>query len=139
MTKRNLIKYIINEHHGKRVFFQNHDVEFTANGLDFAVKILPVTNNTLVNVNSTIMWELKKGKAEGPRFIASSKTLVDVKEFAKKKHKIIMFQNKPYKVLKALNEADLLDISDQNEVHGFYFISDPSELHKIIKLSTNKE
>ena len=39
-----------------------------------------------------------------------------------------MFTNKPYKLLKALNESDLIDISEESEINDIFVTYDISKL-----------
>jgi len=122
MSKKKLIKTLVSKTNGERVRFKDYDVKFTHENEEYFVKILSVSDSTLVTVNSPIIWELKKGKVDGLRFRASSKTLIDLSLFSSHKNKIILLTMKPYKILKALNESDLKDISNESFVHGIHYL-----------------
>ena len=132
MTKNQIIKSIVQTYSGKKVLFKDYDVSFTHNNKDYYVKILPATNNTIVTVNSKLVWELKKGKLNGPRFKTSSKHLYDIRNFVKLDNKIIVFNAKPYKIFKALNESDLADISHDNIVHNIHYFTNPNDIKSIL-------
>lgn len=133
MTKKQIVKAILQTYNGKKASFKEYDVSFLHHEQHYYVKIMPVTAKTIVTVNSSIMWELKKGRFDGPRFKTTSKELVDLKSFMKHEHKFIIFLEKPYKILKAINESDLEDISHLNSVHGVSYFFDVNEIENGIK------
>lgn len=133
MNKKQIIKTINQNHGGKKVYFKEYDASFTHKGDEFFIKVLPASTQSIITVNSSIVWEIKKGSFKGPRFKTSSKQLYDIRDFMKLKNKIIVFYAKPYKIFKALNESDLADISDDNFVHNVHYFSDPNDIKNILK------
>lgn len=133
MSKKKLIKELILKTNGKKVLFKDYDVVFEHNNEEYYVKILNVNSSTLVTVNSPKIWELKRGKVDGLRFRESSKTLIDLTQFSTHKNKIILLTMKPYKILKALNESDLKDISFETYVHEIHYLYEIDSIFKVIK------
>lgn len=132
MTKGQIIKYLVNKYNAKKVRFKDHDASFVYNEEEYFIKVLRVNSNNQVTVNSTIIWEIKSGKLDGVRYVPTSKKLVNLKEFMKHKNKIIIFTEKPYRVLKCLNEADVLDVSDKNYVHKTYYLNSVEGIDAIL-------
>jgi hypothetical protein len=60
------------------------------------------------------MWEIKKGKVSGIRFIQYNSTLIKLKGFMQKEYRVVILTNKPYKILKQINESDIKDVSNEN-------------------------
>jgi hypothetical protein len=80
-----------------------------------------------------LVWSLKKGKIKGIKFNTITSELLNLKEFNKFENKIIIMTNKPYKLLKALNESDLKDISNEKVVNNIFITSDIIELVEYLK------
>jgi hypothetical protein len=82
------------------------------------ILVLPVTSDSIVTINSQYVWEIKYGKQQGARFITRNKKLINLSKFMKLENKAICFKGKPYKILKHINESDIVDITDHDEIFG---------------------
>jgi len=112
----------------KKVMFTDYNFKLNLNGKTYHVKILNVNRSTILSINSKFIWELNKGKAVGINFKTSSKTLVDMKPFSKRSNKIIIFRNQPYKILKFINESEVVDISKSNKIFDILIFNSIKEM-----------
>jgi hypothetical protein len=133
MRKKEILKKLKKHYNVNVKLFGEYDFEVVTESKTYYLKVLNITVNHQVTINSKIIWNLKKGVINGIRFKTASSSLLNLEEFNKLDNKIIVFTSKPFKVLKALNESDLLDISDTNEVNETFFTSDIEELIGYIK------
>lgn len=100
----------------KKVLFKSYNYVLTLNETVYYIKVLNVSKNNILSINSKYVWEIRTGKPNGISFKTSSKTMLDMTEFNELKNKIIVFKGKPYKVLKYINESEVVDISDNQEI-----------------------
>jgi len=133
MRKRELIKSLKKHFNVNTKFFSDYDFEVESSSKTYFVKVLNITVNHQVTINSKTVWDLKKGVISGIRFKTVASSLVNLEEFNKLDNRIIVLTSKPFKVLKVLNESDLLDISNEKEVNDTFITSDIDELIEYIK------
>ena len=100
----------------KRVLFNDYNFRLILNDKNYHIKVLNVNRNTILSINSKHVWQITKGKAVGITFKASSNLLIDMRTFNKLSNKIIVFKNQPNKILKYINESEVVDISDSKEI-----------------------
>jgi len=132
MTKRQIMKFLKSEYNTEKRSDNSHSIILIIDNIKYYVKIINTTSNVLVSLNSKSVWEIKKGKISGIRFIKHSSILIDLKKFMTKEHKIIILTNKPYKIMKQVNESDIIDVSDEQYVHNI-FITNNLQLIRNIK------
>ena len=133
MRKREIGKNLKQHFSVESKFLGNYDFKVIGNSKSYFIKVLNVTKNHQVTINSKLIWSLKKGKIDGIKFNTITSELLNLKEFNKLDNKIIVLTNKPYKLLKALNESDLKDISNEKVVNNIFITSDIIELIEYIK------
>ena len=133
MRKRELIRNIKEKYQVNIKYFGDYDFEVKGSLESYFVKVLNITENHQITINSKVIWNLKKGKIKGIKFNTTSSKFIHLKEFNKYKNKIIVFTSKPYKILKALNESDLIDISTDSLVNDIYFTSNINDILSYIK------
>ena len=133
MRKRELVKKLKQDNKVNIKYFGEYDFEIITNSKSYKVKILNITNNHQITINSKIIWSLKKGKIKGIKFNTITSELLNLKEFNKFENKIVFLTNIPYRILKVLNESDLLDISKENMVNDIFITSDIEDLINYIK------
>jgi hypothetical protein len=127
MSKK-ILKAIFPEAQIKKVFFHTYDYDLIKDHEVFHIKILNVNKNTILSINSKFIWEIKTGKPSGISFKTTSSTLINLKEFNKKKNKIIVFKEKPYKILKYINESEVVNISNQKEINDIKIFNSFKEI-----------
>lgn len=133
MRKREIGKNLKQHFNVKSKFLGDYDFNVDGDNKSYHIKVLNITDNHQVTINSKLIWSLKKGKIKGIKFNTISSELLNLKEFNKLENKIIIMTNKPYKLLKALNESDLKDISEEKVVNNIFITSDFIELLEYIK------
>ncbi|MCK5388515.1 MAG: hypothetical protein KAJ22_04455 [Candidatus Izimaplasma sp.] len=131
MTKRQIIKIIKSEYKTEKRSDRSHDIILYLNKKKYYLKVVNISSNVLLSINSKFVWEVKKGKISGIRFIKYSSTLIDLKSFIKKENKIVVLTNRPYKILKQLNESDIIDVSTKDYVHNIFITSNPLSIREI--------
>jgi len=119
MTKRQVMKYLIEHYHGKKVMFGNHDFEITIGDRTFCIVFIKIGSNAQLTINSKTHFEVAVGKRKGIRFIKKQSTLYDFRKFFLKKNKIVYMLGNPFRTLQYLNESDIIDISDKTIVHDY--------------------
>ena len=100
----------------KKVLFGDCDYKLSIDGTTYHIKLLNVNKNSILSINSKHIWQVKLGKAVGINFKTSSSKLIDLKSFNKLPNKIICFKDEPYKILRFINESEVVDISDIKEI-----------------------
>lgn len=128
MRKREIIKNIREKYKVNIKHFGDFDFEVIGSTESYFVKVLNITENHQITVNSKIIWNLKKGKIKGIKFTTISSELINLKKFNSYKNRMIIFTSKPYKILKALNESDLSDISTETKVNDIFFTSNINDV-----------
>ena len=117
------MKHLIDQYQGKKVLFGDHDFEITANERTYYIMFIKVGPNTQLTVNSKTHIELATGRLEGIRFKKRQSTLLNLRNFSTKKNKIIFLLGKPFRMLKYLNESDIVDISKDKVVHDYHIFN----------------
>jgi Leucine-rich repeat (LRR) protein len=100
----------------KRILFKDHNFMVTLKDTTHHIKILNVNRSTILSINSKHIWEIKNGKTKGISFKESSRKLIDMKPFNKRSNRIIVFKKQPYKILKYINESEVVDISNTEDI-----------------------
>lgn len=131
MTKREVIKNLKSNYVCLKRENSSHDLVLKRNNLEYKVLILSVSGNTQITINSKIVWELKKGRLNGIRFKGSFPVLHDLERFMQYENKVIIFTNKPYRVLKVINESEVEDISEDSKVYDTNLIYDLEKITDI--------
>lgn len=132
MRKREIIKNLKEKYEVKVKYFKEYDLEVFSKSKTYYIKVLNVSATHQITVNSKLIWNIKKGKIDGIKFNTIDSVFLNLKEFNKLDNKIIVFTNKPFKILKALNESDLIDISNESKINDISITYDILELIKYI-------
>ncbi len=130
MTKRQIIKTLKENYPTFKKEDNTHDLIVMINEVKTYLKIIKLTSNSIFSFNSKTVWEIKKGKISGIRFIQFSSTLLKMDQFMEKPHKAIILTTKPYKILKQLNESEISDVSNEQFVHGVFIANELLTLKK---------
>ena len=132
MRKRGIVKKLRSEYEVNTKLFGIYDFEIVKESKSYYVKVLNITKNHQITVNSKLIWNIKRGRVDGIKFNTISSDLLNLSEFNKLENKIIVLTNKPYRLLKALNESDLKDISEESVVNEIFVTSDFLRLKEYI-------
>ncbi|AIO18565.1 hypothetical protein KQ51_00685 [Candidatus Izimaplasma bacterium HR1] len=127
MSKKKLQSYFPNGKASKG-FFKPYDYLLSNDDKDYYIKTLQVNENSILSINSKYVWEVKTGRISGINFKTSSKNLIDMKGFNELPNKIIVFKGEPYKILKYINESEVIDISNSKEINGIKIFNNIEEI-----------
>lgn len=111
-----------------KTYFKPYDYTITKENTIHHIKVLNVTKNAILSINSKYVWEIRYGRPNGINFRTSSKVRLDMTDFNKLENKIIVFKDKPYKILKYINESEVVDISTSNEVFDIRIFNTLNEI-----------
>lgn len=102
----------------KRIWFKPHQYIVEHDDIRYHVRVLPVTSRHLLTVNSAHIWNIKTGSVKGLQYKTRSSHLVDLRDFLRSPNPVIVFKQRPYKILRYRNESDIDDISGASEING---------------------
>ena len=100
----------------QKALFKEYDYKIIKDNKTYHIKVLNVHSRTILSINSKYIWEIRLGKAVGLSFKTASTNRLNMSEFNKLSNKIIVFKSQPYKLLKYINESEVLDISGSSEI-----------------------
>ncbi|QMS84569.1 hypothetical protein [Candidatus Xianfuyuplasma coldseepsis] len=104
-------------YHVKRKYFGTYTYQITKDNLTYHVLVLPTSRSHLVTINSKYIWNIKSGAIQGARFVTRSVKTIKMNEFLKLQNPIVVFKNSPYKILKYINESEVVDITTSLDAH----------------------
>lgn len=108
----------------KKAWLKPYQYRVTTSDTTYHVKVLPVTRRHLLTINSKYIWNIKTGSAKGLQYKTHRSQLIDMRDFFQYDNPVVVFKARPYKILKYLNESDIVDISSESSVHGIPFYTD---------------
>ena len=111
-----------------KAFLKPYDYILKIDNVNHYIKVLRVNRNSILSINSKYVWEVKTGKVSGINFKTTHKTRLDMKEFNKLSNKIIVFKNQPYKILKYINESEVIDISGTKDIFDIKIFNNIKEV-----------
>jgi len=101
----------------KRGWFKPYTFQLTCDDKTYHVLQLNTHQHQQLTINSKTIWNIQNGKAEGARFITSSSTLLNLKIFLALDHPIIVLKKVPYRILKYINESEVVDITSHLDTY----------------------
>jgi hypothetical protein len=114
--------------HLKKVYFKDYHFELTIDQTTYYIKTIKTNDNCILSINSKYVWEIRYGKRDGLSFKTTSKTILDMKSFQLYPHKIVVLKSQPYKILKYINESEVIDISSEKEVYDIKILNNIEEI-----------
>ncbi len=114
-----------------KAFLKSYNYTIIVDGNTHYIKVLNVSKSNIISINSKFVWEIKTGKPNGINFKTHSKTMLDMTEFNRLNNQIVVFKGKPYKILKYINESEVIDISENSEVYGVKYYNSIKEIKLI--------
>lgn len=102
----------------KKVYFKCFDFLMVKDDIKYHIKILNINKNKILSINSLSVWEIKSGKLKGINFKTGSTKFLDMRQFNELPNKVVILKKKPYKILKYINESEVVDISDNIEINS---------------------
>lgn len=128
MKKREVIRKLKENFDVNIKYFGVYDFSFVKGSKTYHVKVLNVSSSHQITINSRSIWELKRGRIRGIKFDTIDSKLESLEEYNRLNNKIIFLTEKPFKILKVLNESDLEDISDEKLIFDTFVTHKLSEL-----------
>lgn len=107
---------------------KHYDFDIEINNIAYQMKVLKTNERTQITVNSLTIWEIAKGLKNGIRFKKTSSNLINLTAFNKCENKLIFLTGKPYRILKYLNESDIVVISDEKVINNIKLVRNLSDL-----------
>ena len=128
------LQKLLPNHRVKRGVFKDYTYKVTINDNTYHILYLGVSKSNLVTINSKYIWDIKSGVAEGINFKTTSTRRIDLTTFQKHPNKIIVLKTHPYKILKYINESEVVPLGDESNVYGIdIHYSMDSLVHKLQK------
>lgn len=124
--KKKEIKQLFKEYQIKKTKRLEFDYEFNGS----YIKLLNTNSNTQLTINSPTVYQIHTGKVDGIRFVRKNSVIT---RFKKTDKLILVLLNKPYRILKYINENEVVDISNEEIAHGIKMVSTINQLESIIK------
>lgn len=109
----------------------SYDFDITLNNKTFHILVLPVAKNAQVTLNSQKVWEVASGRLDGIRFKKTFTSLHNIDQLLSKENRIVYLTKKPYRILKHLNESDIIDVTNTIKPNGEYIINNIEDFEKI--------
>lgn len=126
-------------YHVKRKYFGTYTYQISTKDTVYHVLVLPTSRSHLVTINSKYIWNIKSGSIQGARFVTRSVKTVKMDAFLKLTNPIVVFKNIPYKVLKYINESEVVDITTTLDAHNVTILPTKESIVPWIKLKgTNR-
>ncbi len=125
MKKRD-IKRILKENAVKKSTKVAYDYQIN----DSYITLVNSNSNTQITINSPSVYEVQSGKLNGIRYIKKSSVIT---RFDKNDHLVLVLLNQPYRILKYINENEIVDISEDKKVHNIDIVQSLEQLESIIK------
>jgi hypothetical protein len=102
----------------KRVWFKPYQYRIEHETQTYHVKVLHITSRHILTINSANIWNIKTGSVQGLQYKTRSSHLIDLSELFQYPNVVIVFKQRPYKILRYRNESDIDDISGAAEING---------------------
>ena len=107
-----------------------YDIDLTISNKKYVIKIIIIPEYSEVQINSKETWEVKYGAGNTPgKAQPHNRYLNEVSTFQKtnfpdKSIKLILFSPKPKKIVKYINECEIVFVNPSTDVYGSRIITD---------------
>ena len=101
-----------------------HEIDLKINNHHFAIKVILVPAYSEIQVNNRSTWEVKYGAGNTPGKVQPHKRyLTEVSSFMRRDfdegiEKIVIFSPKPKKIVKYINECEIVFVDAKTDVYG---------------------
>lgn len=105
------------------------DIDLKINNKHYVIKILIVPEYSEIQINSRVTWEVKYGAGNTPgKAQPYRRFLTEVSEFQKKDFdenmiKLVLISPKPKKIVKYINECEIIFVKSSTDVYGSKIIT----------------
>ncbi len=107
----------------KKKWLGSYTYQVICDGITYHILVLPTHAQQLVTINSKSIWNIKTGRIDGARFAVSHVKSIHIDDFLRLENPIIVFKKMPYKVLKYINESDVVEITSTLDAYGLPIFS----------------
>ncbi len=101
-----------------------HEIDLKINNHHFAIKVVLVPAYSEIQINNQSTWEVKYGAGNTPGKVQPHKRyLTEVSSFMRRDfdediEKIVIFSPKPKKIVKYINECEIVFVNAKTDVYG---------------------
>lgn len=106
-----------------------YDIDLKINDKHYVIKILIVPEYSEIQINSRVTWEVKYGAGNTPgKAQPHRRYLTEISEFQKKDFdeniiKLVLINPKPKKIVKYINECEIIFVKSSTDVYGSKIIT----------------
>ena len=107
-----------------------YDIDLTINYKHYVIKIVIIPEYSEIQINSKETWEVKYGAGNTPGKVQPHKRyLNEISTFQKTNFpnneiKLILFSPKPKKIVKYINECEIIFVNSSTDVYGSRIITE---------------
>ena len=98
----------------------------------YHLKMITFFGDAIVTFNSRNHLSIKIGKVKDGRFLTKKEKIISLDGFSDVNQGVIVFDKTPFKLLKQLNESDIVKI-ETRFVHDYILISKEEDLLALLK------
>lgn len=126
----NYLKKVNINHEFKVLNHDIYDIDLSINNKKYVIKIVIVPEYSEIQINSKETWEVKYGAGNNPGKIQPHKRyLNEISTFQKTNFpngeiKLILFSPKPKKIVKYINECEIVFVNSSTDVYGSKVITE---------------
>lgn len=126
----NYLKKVNINHEFKVLNHDIYDIDLSINNKKYVIKIVIVPEYSEIQINSKETWEVKYGAGNTPGKIQPHKRyLNEISTFQKTNFpngeiKLILFSPKPKKIVKYINECEIVFVNSSTDVYGSKVITE---------------
>lgn len=105
------------------------DINLKINNFNFVIKIVTIPSFSEIQINNKATWEVKYGAGNTPGKVQPHKRyLTEIINFQNielaDSIKVVIFSPKPKKIVKYINECEIIFVNSKTDVYGTRIISD---------------
>jgi hypothetical protein len=93
----------------------------------YHIKTIRTSKDVIVTFYSRNHLSIKTGKVKDGRFLTKNERILSLEGFSDVHQGVIVFDKQPFKILKQLNESDIVEVSEA-KVHHYQLISKEEDL-----------
>ena len=131
MNKKQLFKELKTQFDITKTKQKDYDFDLQIDDTLYKILVLKSSSNTQITINSVKIWEIARGTKNGIRFKKSVSNLYDITSFSQYENKIVFLTNPPYRVLRYLNESDIVIVQPNELVNGIRIINSINEFNDL--------
>ena len=130
MKKRELINYLKDNHtftYGKTPF----QYQTVIDGVTYNILFIKANEHKQITINSPKVIEVANGRLNGVRY--QKRGSIFYRWTDKETPVLFCLQGSPYRILKYINENEVVDISGEKKIHNIHIIQSLNDFQSIQK------